>query len=105
MTQEQENFLKATSEIEEKWREKMRSFSGKPHYVVKGRKDFTKVYKCGEYTCDAHPHGCFFCKHLTDVWCDPPHGPYMWACELEKENCNLTHNGILGKCELFEEEK
>lgn len=31
---------------------------------------FTERYECDDYACMAHPNGCFFCEHLTDVFWD-----------------------------------
>ena len=63
---------------------------------------FTERYECDDYACMAHPNGCFFCEHLTDVFWDFTHGPYMFFCEQGEEggktglntNCaNLTNYG------------
>ena len=75
----------------------------KPYFKVR-RKDFTKVYECDEYKCDAHPRGCFFCKHSTDIWWDYTNGPYMIMCELQKENDqDMPTFGCIGECKHFEE--
>jgi hypothetical protein len=42
---------------------------------------FTERYECDDYACMAHPNGCFFCEHLTDVFWDYTCGPYMFICE------------------------
>lgn len=101
MTKEQEEFLKFTNglSIEDAWRNFMKMATTKRHYTAKGHKDFTKVYKCEMYTCDAHPHGCFFCAHCTDIWVDPFSGPYMWACDTNSD----TRKGVRGKCKHFKE--
>ena len=79
------------------------SFFEKPYFRAR-RKDFTKVYECDEYKCDAHPRGCFFCKHCTDVFYDYTNGPYMIICELQKENDqDMPTFGCIGECKHFEE--
>lgn len=83
--------------------------SGKPipkPYFRARRKDFTRVYECDEYKCDAHPRGCFFCKHITDVWWDYTNGPYMIMCELQKEDeQDLPTYGCFGECKHFDEDE
>ena len=75
----------------------------KPYFRAR-RKDFTKVYECDDYKCDAHPRGCLFCKHSTDVWWDFTNGPYMIMCDIDTEGKELTRKGFIGKCKHFEEE-
>jgi len=76
------------------------SFFQKPYFKAT-RKDFTKVYECDEYKCDAHPRGCMFCKHSTDVFYDYTNGPYMIVCDGN----HSTKKGFIGKCKMFEEDK
>lgn len=100
-----ENLEKSMDEYRKKILECARE--GKPMpkpYFRARRKDFTKVYECNEYKCDAHPRGCFFCKHSTDVWWDFTTGPYMIICELQKENDqDMPTFGCCGECKHFEE--
>ena len=100
-----ENLEKCIEEYREKILECVRE--GKPMpkpYFRARRKDFTKVYECDEYKCDAHPRGCFFCKHNTDVFWDYTNGPYMIICELQKENDqDMPTFGCYGECKHFEE--
>lgn len=78
---------------------------GKPYFRAR-RKDFTKVYECDEYKCDAHPRGCLFCKHSTDICWDFTNGPYMVICELQKENDqDMPTSGCIGECEYFEDKE
>ena len=70
----------------------------KKPYFKATRKDFTKVYECDEYKCDAHPNGCMFCKHSTDVFYDYTNGPYMIVCDGN----HSTKKGFVGKCKHFE---
>lgn len=69
----------------------------KPYFRAR-RKDFTEVYECDEYKCDAHPNGCMFCKHSTDVFYDYTNGPYMIVCDGN----HSTKKGFIGKCKHFE---
>lgn len=95
-----ENFAKSIDESREKLLEYVSK--AKPYFRAR-RKDFTKVYECDEYKCDAHPRGCFFCKHSTDVFWDYG-GPYMIICELQKENDqDMPTFGCIGECKHFEE--
>jgi hypothetical protein len=95
-----ENFAKSIDESREKLLEYVSK--AKPYFRAR-RKDFTKVYECDEYKCDAHPRGCFFCKHSTDVFWDYD-GPYMIICELQKENDqDMPTFGCIGECKHFEE--
>jgi len=71
----------------------------KKPYFKATRKDFTKVYECDEYKCDAHPRGCMFCKHSTDVFYDYTNGPYMIICDGN----HSTKKGFIGKCKYFQE--
>ena len=73
----------------------------KPYFKAR-RKDFTKVYECDDYKCDAHPRGCLFCKHSTDVWWDYTNGPYMIMCDIDTEGKELTRKGFIGKCKYFD---
>jgi len=78
-------------------------FDEKPYFKAI-RKDFTKVFECDEYKCDAHSHGCLFCKHSTDIFWDFTHGPYMIVCDLQKENDeDMTPLGFIGECNYFKE--
>lgn len=97
---EKEQFKDFTAHVEDYWGEVMKMLASmkKPHYNAK-IKSWTKKYECNEYTCDAHPRGCFFCKHCTDIWVDPISGPYMWQCKIEMP----TKKGVRGKCIKFEE--
>lgn len=65
---------------------------------------FTREYECDDYRCMGHPQGCMFCEHLTDVWWDYSHGPYMFLCELGTEDTDPTQKGIIGQCEHFKED-
>lgn len=98
---EKEQFKDFTAHVEDYWGEFMKKLASmkKTHYNA-NIKSFTKKYECEEYTCDAHPRGCFFCKHCTDIWVDPFSGPYMWQCNVEMP----TKRGIRGKCIMFEEQ-
>lgn len=62
--------------------------------------EFTREYKCKYYSLKAHPRSCFFCDHLTDIFWDYSHGPYMFFCEIEQD----TDTGICGKCKQFIED-
>ena len=74
----------------------------KPYFRAR-RKDFTKIYECDEYKCDAHPRGCFFCKHSTDVFYDFTNGPYMIVCDLQSEHDqDLPTYGFYGECKHFD---
>ena len=75
----------------------------KPYFQAE-RKDFSKVYECDEYKCDAHPRGCLFCKHSTDIFWDYTHGPYCIVCEKAIEAPVLIGKGFIGECELFEDD-
>jgi len=76
----------------------------KPYFKAR-RKSWTKVYECEYYKCDAHPRGCFFCKHCTDVFFDYTSGPYMFICDKHDGEHDPTAKGICGKCKMFEEDK
>ena len=73
----------------------------KPYFKAR-RKDFTKVYECDDYKCDAHTRGYLFCKHSTDVWWDYTNGPYMIMCDIDTEGKELTRKGFIGKCKYFD---
>lgn len=90
------------NEVEDYFGKFMELSIRKPHYIAKGHAEFSKVYECEKYTCDAHPQGCFFCKHLTDVFIDPFSGPYGWCCELHNDRSQVIDNGLFGKCNDFE---
>ena len=64
---------------------------------------FTERYECDDYACMAHPNGCFFCEHLTDVFWDYTCGPYMFFCEQGEED--MTPKGLLGQCQHFKKEE
>ena len=55
---------KHLKELDDKFRKAIEdgSIFEKPYFRAR-RKDFTKVYECDDYKCDAHPRGCLFCKH------------------------------------------
>lgn len=64
----------------------------------------TREYECDEYTCNAHPRSCLFCKNCSDVWFDYTHGPYMIFCdEHPEDDPEFTSKGMKGKCKKFEE--
>ena len=55
----------------------------KPFYTITPRPDFDiSVYECEYYMCEAATHGCFFCKHCTDIFYDYTVGPYALVCDL-----------------------
>lgn len=57
------------------------------------------------YVCEAHKKGCFFCKHLTDIFYDSS-GPYMFICDrCSNESSDYFDKGLSGKCEFWEEEE
>lgn len=51
----------------------------------------------------AHEHSCLFCKHLTDFFWDYTNGPYMFFCDVEAGNDNVSAS-FDGKCPMYEEE-
>ena len=71
-------------------------------YFKSIRSDFSKVYECDDYKCDAHPRGCLFCEHCTDVFFDYTNGPYMFICEKQDGENDPTDKGFCGQCEMFE---
>ena len=52
---------------------------------------------------------CVFCNHCTDIYYDYSNGPYMFACELDKDKSADDYfqieKGVIGKCEYFIEIK
>ena len=100
------DFLKNLEKAMDEMREKIFEAAAKgvplpkPYFRAR-RKDFTKIYECDEYKCDAHPRGCLFCQHCTDVWWDYTNGPYMFMCELQTEEHDPTAHGIYGECKHF----
>jgi hypothetical protein len=101
-----ENLDKHIAEMEAKFKEYAEKGEPlpKPYFKAK-RKSWTKVYECDYYKCDAHPRGCFFCKHCTDVWFDYTNGPYMFFCEKHDGENDPTPQGIRGKCKMFESDE
>jgi len=53
------------------------------------------------YSVIAHKKSCFFCSHLTDIWFDYTHGPYMFHCEqeIDPEEKEI----VFGECQCFKE--
>lgn len=64
--------------------------------------EHTRIFHGPGYTVAAHPKSGFFCQHLTDIFYDYTHGPYMFVCncrvEVDIETC------MTGKCPDFVEE-
>lgn len=66
----------------------------------------TRKYVCEYYSVMAHPRGCFFCKHSTDVFYDFTNGPYMIICDLQSEHDqDLPTYGFYGECKHFDPDK
>lgn len=59
--------------------------------------------------CWCPAESCVFCDHCTDIYYDYSNGPYMFACELDKDKSAddnfQTEKGVIGKCEYFIESK
>lgn len=55
----------------------------------------------------AHEHSCLFCKHLTDIYWDYTHGPYLFICELIKKDSDWDRidQAFEGKCGHWESKK
>ena len=64
------------------------------------KSSMTREYKSEFYRVKAHPRSCFFCDHLTDIFWDYSHGPYMFYCEIEQE----IDTGMCGECKQFVED-
>jgi len=97
---------KSIDEHREKVLECIREGKPTPKPYFKARlKSWTAVYECEYYKCDAHPRGCLFCKHCTDVWFDYTNGPYMFLCDKHEGENDPTQQGIRGKCKMFEKEE
>ena len=64
--------------------------------------EHTRIFHGPGYTVTAHPKSGFFCQHLTDIFYDYTHGPYMFVCncrvEVDIETC------MTGECPDFVEE-
>ena len=69
--------------------------------------EWTRIYKCEYYSCNAHPRSCFFCKHCSDVFFNFLGGPYNWVCQYDgKDRKDIPKDGGMnGKCKFFEEDE
>ena len=45
-----------------------------------------KWYYGENFQCYAPDNCCLFCRHCSDVYWDYTNGPYMFFCELKKED-------------------
>lgn len=62
-----------------------------------------KKKDCVPFECDnghtylVPPKSCYVCGHC-DIWWDFTHGPYMFACDKDKD----TEKALEGMCESWE---